>query len=138
MIVGWKHKIVLSTSEVNADRDNCPVNTVVDTTWRGVSPVELDYYPSDPAGLFGMNKATYYNVLIDENKFTYVLASCPRSAGTNSDEYLCHLHGTTVPTLFNLSPLHFATSMPAHPPFPSQLPFTVRTLLLPMIWHTYM
>jgi hypothetical protein len=80
IIVGKEHKITLSTSEVSTDRESYPVNSVEDMTLRGVGPVELDSYLFGTLGLLGTSKATYYDVLIDENKFTYVLASCPRSA----------------------------------------------------------
>ena len=75
IVVGKKHKVVFfPTSRADADRSgNCPAGTVVDT--GVVSPVEFDYYLYGHAGLLGTSKPAHYNVLLDENEFTYVIPS---------------------------------------------------------------
>lgn len=77
IVVGKKHKVVFfPTSPRYADRSgNCPAGTVVDTDV--VSPVEFDYYLYGHAGLLGTSKPAHYNVLLDENEFTYVIPSHP-------------------------------------------------------------
>ncbi len=75
IVVGKDHKVVFFPSADNGDRSgNCPAGTVVDTTV--VSPVEFDYYLCSHAGLLGTSKPAHYNVLLDENEFTYVVPSC--------------------------------------------------------------
>ncbi len=76
IVVGKYHKVVFFPKS-GADRSgNCPPGTVVDTTV--VSPVEFDYYLYGHAGLLGTSKPAHYNVLLDENGFTYVVPWCPR------------------------------------------------------------
>ena len=58
-----------------ADRDkkgNCLPGTVIDSDV--VSPVESDYYLYGQAGLLGTSKPAHYNILIDENNFTFVVS----------------------------------------------------------------
>jgi eukaryotic translation initiation factor 2C len=75
IVVGKDHKVVFFPPADNADRSgNCHAGTVVDTTV--VSPVEFDYYLCSHAGLLGTSKPAHYNILIDENEFTYVIPSC--------------------------------------------------------------
>lgn len=83
IVVGKKHKVVFfPTSRGDADRSgNCPAGTVVDT--GVVSPVEFDYYLYGHAGLLGTSKPAHYNVLLDENEFTYVIPSRSQ-LGTNT------------------------------------------------------
>ena len=54
-----------------ADRSgNCPAGTVVD---RDVAhPTEFDFYLQSHGGLLGTSRPAHYNVLLDENNFTYV------------------------------------------------------------------
>ena len=51
---------------------NCLVGTVVDSDV--VNPVEFDFYLQSHGGLLGTSRPTHYNVLRDENNFTYVVA----------------------------------------------------------------
>lgn len=80
IVVSRAHKVVFfPTSDADADRSgNCPPGTVVDTTV--VSPVDFDFYLYGHAGLLGTSKPAHYNVLFDENDFTYVVLSCSHNA----------------------------------------------------------
>ena len=73
IVVGKDHKVVFfPTSRANGDKNNnCRPGTVVDSDV--VSPVEFDYYLYGHAGLLGTSKPAHYNVLVDENNFTYVV-----------------------------------------------------------------
>ena len=51
---------------------NCPAGTVVDSDV--VNPVEFDFYLQSHGGQLGTSRPTHYNVLVDENEFTYVVA----------------------------------------------------------------
>jgi hypothetical protein len=75
IVVGKDHKVVFfPTSNADGDKNNnCRPGTVVDSDV--VSPVEFDYYLYGHAGLLGTSKPAHYNVLVDENNFTYVVSS---------------------------------------------------------------
>ena len=40
-----------------------------------VNPVEFDFYLLSHGGILGTSRPAHYNVLLDENKFTYVFLS---------------------------------------------------------------
>jgi hypothetical protein len=72
IIVGKRHHVRLFPSKENeADRSgNCVAGTVVDSDV--VNPVEFDFYLLSHGGILGTSRPAHYNVLLDENKFTYV------------------------------------------------------------------
>ncbi len=72
LIVGKRHHVRLFPSKENeADRSgNCVAGTVVDSDV--VNPVEFDFYLLSHGGILGTSRPAHYNVLLDENKFTYV------------------------------------------------------------------
>ena len=74
VVVGKYHKVTFFPMD-EADRDkkgNCLPGTVIDSDV--VSPVESDYYLYGQAGLLGTSKPAHYNILIDENNFTFVVS----------------------------------------------------------------
>ena len=74
VVVGKYHKVAFFPN-AEADRDkkgNCLPGTVIDSDV--VSPVEFDYYLYGHAGLLGTSKPAHYNVLVDENNFTFVVS----------------------------------------------------------------
>ena len=75
IIVGKRHHVRLFPYRDNeGDRSgNCVAGTVVDSDV--VNPVEFDFYLLSHGGILGTSRPAHYNVLIDENKFTYVLLS---------------------------------------------------------------
>jgi hypothetical protein len=75
IIVGKRHHVRLFPCRDNeGDRSgNCVAGTVVDSDV--VNPVEFDFYLLSHGGILGTSRPAHYNVLIDENKFTYVLLS---------------------------------------------------------------
>ena len=74
IVVGKRHHVrFFPRSDNEGDRSgNCPAGTVVDSDV--VNPVEFDFYLQSHGGSLGTNRPTHYNVLLDENKFTYVVA----------------------------------------------------------------
>ena len=62
--------VFFPTSHHGDRNNNCRPGTVVDSDV--VNPVEFDYYLYGHAGLLGTSKPAHYNVLVDENNFTYV------------------------------------------------------------------
>jgi hypothetical protein len=75
IIVGKRHHVRLFPCKENeADRSgNCVAGTVVDSDV--VNPVEFDFYLLSHGGILGTSRPAHYNVLLDENKFTYVFLS---------------------------------------------------------------
>ena len=74
IVVGKRHHVrFFPRDEREGDRSgNCPAGTVVDSDV--VNPVEFDFYLQSHGGLLGTSRPAHYNVLLDENKFTYVIA----------------------------------------------------------------
>ena len=74
IIVGKRHHVrFFPRNDNEGDRSgNCPAGTVVDS--GVVNPVEFDFYLQSHGGLLGTSRPAHYNVLLDENKFTYVVA----------------------------------------------------------------
>ncbi len=74
IIVGKRHHVrFFPRSENEGDRSgNCPAGTVIDSDV--VNPVEFDFYLQSHGGLLGTSRPAHYNVLLDENRFTYVVA----------------------------------------------------------------
>jgi eukaryotic translation initiation factor 2C len=72
IIVGKRHHVRLFPGKENeADRSgNCVAGTVVDSDV--VNPVEFDFYLLSHGGILGTSRPAHYNVLLDENRFTYV------------------------------------------------------------------
>jgi hypothetical protein len=72
VVVGKRHHVRLFPCRDNeGDRSgNCVAGTVVDSDV--VNPVEFDYYLLSHGGILGTSRPAHYNVLLDENKFTYV------------------------------------------------------------------
>lgn len=72
IVVGKRHHVRFFPQSANeGDRSgNCPAGTVVDSDV--INPVEFDFYLQSHGGLLGTSRPAHYNVLIDENKFTYV------------------------------------------------------------------
>lgn len=75
IIVGKRHHVRLFPCKENeADRSgNCVAGTVVDSDV--VNPVEFDFYLLSHGGILGTSRPAHYNVLLDENRFTYVFLS---------------------------------------------------------------
>ena len=73
IVVGKRHHVrFFPRSNNEGDRSgNCPAGTVVDSDV--VNPVEFDFYLQSHGGLLGTSRPAHYNVLLDENKFTYVI-----------------------------------------------------------------
>jgi Piwi domain len=75
VVVGKRHHVRLFPCRDNeGDRSgNCFAGTVVDSDV--VNPVEFDFYLQSHGGILGTSRPAHYNVLLDENKFTYVFLS---------------------------------------------------------------
>ena len=81
IVVGKRHHVrFFPTAKENGDRSgNCRAGTVVD---RDVTtPVEFDFYLQSHGGLLGTSRPAHYNVLYDENGFSWVLFLGFASAG---------------------------------------------------------
>ena len=117
IIVGKRHRVrFFPRIEDEGDRSgNCVAGTVVDSDV--VSPVEYDFYLLSHRGTLGTSRPTHYNVLIDENKFTYVWMAwkCSRHAtdavsspdGLQSLTFtLCHVYARTTHTVSIPAPLY--------------------------------
>ena len=80
VVVGKRHHVrFFPMSPRDGDKTgNCPPGTVVDT--EVTHPTEFDFYLQSHGGLLGTSRPAHYNVLQDENNFTFViyLASLPR------------------------------------------------------------
>jgi eukaryotic translation initiation factor 2C len=72
IVVGKRHHVrFFPRSQNEGDRSgNCIAGTVVDTDV--INPVEFDFYLLSHGGILGTSRPAHYNVLLDENKFTYV------------------------------------------------------------------
>lgn len=72
IIVGKRHHVrFFPRVENEGDRSgNCVAGTVVDSDV--INPVEFDFYLQSHGGILGTSRPAHYNVLIDENRFTYV------------------------------------------------------------------
>lgn len=71
IVVGKRHHVrFFPQNEREADKSgNCPAGTVID---REVAhPTEFDFYLQSHGGLLGTSRPAHYNVLCDENRFTY-------------------------------------------------------------------
>ena len=71
-----------------------------------VKPVEFDFYLLSHGGILGTTRPAHYNVLLDENKFTYVTLS---AVAVRFFSVLTRASGLMV---YNPSPMHFVTSTP--------------------------
>ena len=113
IIVGKRHHVRLFPCKENeADRSgNCVAGTVVDSDV--VNPVEFDFYLLSHGGILGTSRPAHYNVLLDENKFTYVFLS---GVALKFFSILTWAPGLMV---YNPFPMPFVTSTPVLP-VPSQ------------------
>jgi hypothetical protein len=114
IIVGKRHHVrFFPRSENEGDRSgNCVAGTVVDSDV--VNPVEFDFYLLSHGGILGTSRPAHYNVLIDENKFTYV------SYGGSELIISSMLMSCAVLTAYNLSRMLSAMCMRGlHAPSPS-------------------
>ena len=81
IVVGKEHKFVFFPEASVAEggqpprNPNCPPGTVIDTVVT--SPVEWDFYLCSHQGILGTSKPAHYNVLLDENNFTYAAQPSP-------------------------------------------------------------
>jgi len=75
IIVGKRHHVRFFPCVQNeSDRSgNCVAGTVVDSDV--VNPVEFDFYLLSHGGILGTSRPAHYNVLVDENRFTYVTST---------------------------------------------------------------
>lgn len=117
IIVGKRHHVRLFPCRDNeGDRSgNCVAGTVVDSDV--VNPVEFDFYLLSHGGILGTSRPAHYNVLLDENKFTYVLLSSvwailnadvgPRADGLQSLSYaLCHVYARATRSVSIPAPVY--------------------------------
>ena len=120
IIVGRRHHVhFFPRIEDEGDRSgNCVAGTVVDSDV--VNPVEFDFYLFSQGGSTG--RPTHYNVLIDENKFTYVWVAW------NLGDYRL-LTPSPVLTVYNPSRLPSVTST-REPLTPS--PYLPRSIVIPI------
>jgi hypothetical protein len=111
IIVGKRHHVRLFPCKENeADRSgNCVAGTVVDSDV--VNPVEFDFYLLSHGGILGTSRPAHYNVLLDENKFTYVFLSSVAARSFSVLTWVPH-PGLTV---YNPSRMRFVTSTPVRP-----------------------
>jgi eukaryotic translation initiation factor 2C len=126
IIVGKRHHVrFFPRSENEGDRSgNCPAGTVVDSDV--VNPVEFDFYLQSHGGLLGTSRPAHYNVLLDENKFTYVVAflsdsevvvdadDMHRPDGLQSLSYaLCHVYARATRSVSIPAPVYCDASSPS-------------------------
>lgn len=118
IIVGKRHHVRLFPCKENdADRSgNCVAGTVVDSDV--VNPVEFDFYLLSHGGILGTSRPAHYNVLLDENKFTYVFLNGvatrfsnanvgPRADGLQSLSYaLCHVYARATRSVSIPAPVY--------------------------------
>ena len=72
IVVGKRHHVrFFPRNDADADKSgNCPAGTVVDR--EVANPAEFDFYLQSHGGLLGTSRPAHYNILCDENNFTYV------------------------------------------------------------------
>ena len=114
-----RHVRFFPRSDIEGDRSgNCPAGTVVDSDV--VNPVEFDFYLQSHSGLLGTSRPAHYNVLVDENRFTYVVAflsdfyevvvdadCAPRADGLQTLSYaLCHVYARATRSVSIPAPLY--------------------------------
>jgi hypothetical protein len=119
IIVGKRHHVRLFPCKENeGDRSgNCVAGTVVDSDV--VNPVEFNFYLQSHGGILGTSRPAHYNVLIDENKFTYVVLSGVsarffsnadvglRADGLQSLSYaLCHVYARATRSVSIPAPVY--------------------------------
>jgi hypothetical protein len=109
IIVGKRHHVRLFPCKDNeADRSgNCVAGTVVDSDV--VNPVEFDFYLLSHGGILGTSRPAHYNVLLDENKFTYVFLSGVAA------RFFSMLTWAPVLMVYNPFPMPFVTSTLVRP-----------------------
>jgi Piwi domain len=122
IIVGKRHHVrFFPKTENEGDRSgNCPAGTVVDSDV--VNPVEFDFYLQSHGGLLGTSRPAHYNVLIDENKFTYVaflvkiavdVDGVHRADGLQSLSFaLCHVYARATRSVSIPAPVYCDTRSP--------------------------
>jgi len=123
IIVGKRHHVRLFPCKENeADRSgNCVAGTVVDSDV--VNPVEFDFYLLSHGGILGTSRPAHYNVLLDENKFTYVF---PSGVAARFFSLLTWTAGLMV---YNPFPMLFVTSTRVRP-VPSR--YLHRSIVMPV------
>ena len=117
IIVGKRHHVrFFPCSQNEGDRSgNCVAGTVVDSDV--VNPVEFDFYLLSHGGILGTSRPAHYNVLIDENRFTYVTLDVsqksqdadgvPRADGLQSLSYaLCHVYARATRSVSIPAPVY--------------------------------
>ena len=127
IIVGKRHHVRLFPCKENeADRSgNCVAGTVVDSDV--VNPVEFDFYLLSHGGILGTSRPAHYNVLLDENKFTYVFLS-----GVEA-RFFSVLTWASGLMVYNPSLMHFVTSTPVRP-----VPYLYLHLFIVMPFNIFM
>jgi hypothetical protein len=128
IVVGKRHHVrFFPRSSNEGDRSgNCPAGTVVDSDV--VNPVEFDFYLQSHGGLLGTSRPAHYNVLLDENKFTYVVTLSNyfarllsmltiymhRADGLQSLSYaLCHVYARATRSVSIPAPVYCNASSPS-------------------------
>jgi len=116
IIVGKRHHVrFFPSSQSEGDRSgNCFAGTVVDSDV--VNPVEFDFYLLSHGGILGTSRPSHYNVLVDENKFTYVIRNdffspyadaVIRADGLQSLSYaLCHVYARATRSVSIPAPVY--------------------------------
>ena len=105
IIVGKRHHVRFFPC-VQSEGDgsgNCVAGTVVDSDV--VNPVEFDFYLLSHGGIIGTSRPAHYNVLLDENRFTYV------TPGVSLAKSLTMLTPCPERTVYNHSRMRFVMFM---------------------------
>ena len=117
IIVGKRHHVRFFPcvqGEGTSDRSgNCVAGTVVDSDV--INPVEFDFYLLSHGGILGTSRPAHYNILMDENRFTYV------TLDVSPARRLTMLTPCPVLTAYNPSHMPFVTCM-REPLAPSPYP----------------
>lgn len=81
IVVGKRHHVrFFPQNGADADKSgNCPAGTVVDR--EVANPAEFDFYLQSHGGLLGTSRPAHYNILCDENGFTWVAFHCIDGCG---------------------------------------------------------
>ena len=105
IIVGKRHHVRFFPCVQNeGDRSgNCVAGTVVDSDV--VNPVEFDFYLLSHGGILGTSRPAHYNILLDENRFTYV------TLDVSLAKSLTMLTPCPELTVYNRSHMRFVTFM---------------------------